>query len=328
MNEIYYITPLFKFDFRDEQNIPRIFEHTYISGNIEYNISLKEAPCLDILPIPLQQKFDQRTWDLLKEICRTSEFGQTCCADYCLIITAKSQSIINYEANYINAALLDTFRLYATNGILYDSTLRIYNKDDIIETQKYSAVIKDSGMVLDGDSYLLTDEFDNCKDTFEILVRKEYKNNKVFDKLLKIAINYHRIVFQLSYTPAQFLLLMIIFETLFKKNEDTKINDSAEILAKIIEKNKNKQVKIVTDFYKKKKKKNRKKTKDTYSFSGLRNMIAHGDPSLSDKRVMVRYQLLYEYIRKAIIAVLHITDEEIGKNDYYYDKIKIIASNK
>lgn len=330
MNEIYYITPIFSFEFNDEQCIQRVFEHNYRSGDIQYYISFKKTLSLDIIPPPLSQRLDRRTKDLLDEIGK-SALGQTLrCAEYYLVITAKSQNIINFDVNIINA-LLDSFRLHTTNGILYDSTLRVNFNDDVVETQLYSRLPKqDSGRTLAVESYLLTNEFDNCKKSFEILIRKKYKRNKTFNNILKIALNYHRIIFQLWCSPTQFLLLMIIFEALFKKGGDSKISDPAEILAKLIEKDKTKQRKIITNFYnkKRKKKKNGKNTKDTSSFRGIRNIIAHGDPALSDKRVMARYRLLYEYIRKAIIEVLHISDEEIGAKDDYYDKIKVIATKR
>ena len=104
------------------------------------------------------------------------------------------------------------------------------------------------------------------------------------------------------------------------KNEKDKVSDGALLLSNLISTSDEEHAKIMADFH------NDQKPNDVASFRVIRNMIAHGDPELTLEIVRPRYALLYNYLTRAIVKVLHIPNEQIATSDNYYDKLKAIAS--
>jgi streptomycin 6-kinase len=168
----------------------------------------------------------------------------------------------------------------------------------------------------DDSSILLTEEENSCRITFQRLLDKHWNETKTYDKLLKLALEYHRLSFTLERADHAFLILMVVFEALFKKENDKSINNAADRIAKLLATVQTELKPIRKAFL------NRPST----AFLLIRNGIAHGDPTLDRAIVRNHYIELYGYITKAIIKLINIPDSTIGAN--YYDDLEQYISTE
>jgi len=126
-----------------------------------------------------------------------------------------------------------------------------------------------------------------------------------------MAFRYHQATFNMAEISHKFLILMVIFESLFKKENENNASQAAKRISKLIAKVKSNQKQIQKDFF----------DNDPNCFCKIRNRIAHGDPSLNLKTVKSKYQLLYEFITKAIIKIIEIPSGAVDYNKNYYNEI-------
>ncbi|HEY9301376.1 MAG TPA: hypothetical protein VIQ31_34440, partial [Phormidium sp.] len=164
------------------------------------------------------------------------------------------------------------------------------------------------GVMRNGEADLPTHKHDLCKTTFQILLNKEWDYTKTFDKVLKLALEYYRISFNLERVEQAFLILIVSFEALFKKNQTEVNSKPADRIGKLLATVKKGKKKIIKDFL------------DTENcLTKIGNSIRHGDPTLDETLVEKEYPNLHKYITDAIIELLKIPDETLGEN--YYDEL-------
>jgi hypothetical protein len=167
-----------------------------------------------------------------------------------------------------------------------------------------------------GDSHLPESEHTSCQATLNRLLHKTWHSKETFDKVLQLAMAYHRITFNLEDANYAFLILMVACESLFKGEEE---NDGVvgQRISQLISQARNERKQILKAF-----------TNGPTSFYALRNKIAHGDPGLDHKRVVGAYPKLYHYVTKAIIELIAIPDGVIDPVNDYYDEINAFAKKR
>lgn len=333
MNKILYIVPIANFSLNYSESV---FKHSHKYKNVEYSIRLTndDRTVRDSLP---NDKISEELYNKVRSMESIHErYRDWPVKLWFLIIKAETEQERNpFVEDTLTKAALDALRLHSSNGIIYDKVFRSFESKDVINPEITFWFTKPNGSKMIASSGLEDADIEPCKKTFDILfsgskfegspifeVVKIYKSNKTFNNVLKIALEYHETIFQLWFIEHRFLLLMIIFEALFKKEDEKYISDAADTFAKLVEPDGVKQKLIIKDFW------NEIDKKDIKSFSVLRNMIAHGDPNFDVKRLDERYRLLYKYVTQGIIKVLHIPNEQIGVDDNYYDKLKQIANHE
>jgi hypothetical protein len=68
-------------------------------------------------------------------------------------------------------------------------------------------------------SLLKSADFDACRSTIDVLMRKTWKESATFDRVLRLAMEYHRLSFTLERVEHAFLILMVAYEAMFKVAE-------------------------------------------------------------------------------------------------------------
>ncbi|MBW4544087.1 MAG: hypothetical protein KME25_06550 [Symplocastrum torsivum CPER-KK1] len=234
------------------------------------------------------------------------------------------------ESRDIFHEIVSALRLHTTRGLFFDYTYIFSSipfpestpdtRPAIIrelagEVTNYSTLYSltiplSHGALGYGKSALPTQEHEPAKLTFQRLLYKEWDEANTFDKLLKLALEYHRLSFTLERVDHAFLILMVVFEALFKKEDENNINNAATRIAQFMATVQKDMKPIRKAFL----------SRPVTSFLTIRNGIAHGDPTLDKVIVEAQYLELYRYITEAIIKLIKIPDNAIGTN--YYDDLE------
>ena len=197
-----------------------------------------------------------------------------------------------FESVNIPNVMIDALRLHSSKGLLFEQMyqFRLHHSDALFTSRPMPSqyIFRHHGFL--GPSVLSDSEFELCRQTFNTLLQKEWNDKFTFDRLLKMALEYHKATFNLSAVEHSFLILMIVFESLFKKKQESNASQAAMRIAKLLSEAQNHRAKIQRTFF----------DNNSYSFCRIRNDIAHGDPGLNLQVVKSRYPLLYQYITKAI----------------------------
>jgi len=142
-------------------------------------------------------------------------------------------------------------------------------------------------------------------------MRKTWKEIDTLDRVLRLAMEYHRLAFTLERVDHAFLILMVAFEAMFKKKDEDNASRAAQRIGRLLGATKSKCMSIQKDFF------------DNRGdwFSKIRNDIAHGDTSLSLATVASKYPSLYRHVSTAIITLLNLPSGSIDDTKDYYDEI-------
>ncbi len=199
----------------------------------------------------------------------------------------------SWEAIDIFNQFITALRLHTTQGLLYEYTYIFCshpypepspdNRPAFIqelarETVNYTVQasgINPFGTLRHGVSSLPDEEHEPCRVTFQHLLNKQWDETDTFDKVLKLALEYHRLSFTLERFDHAFLILMVVFEALFKHEKEKNANDAANRIAGLLATIQSDFEPVKDAFY------NRSGT----AFSGIKNCIAHGDPTLDKTQV-------------------------------------------
>src|SRR3990172_3906465 len=306
------ITPIFNFTLGTD------FSHSGAFKEASFNISLRKYE-------PGKKSYDE----LMKYADKTSRSqltsihiytkGPMILAEFFLVVDVihpsnedLKVSTNSYESVHILKTILDSLRLHSSNGLLCDKTFYFsFPQHSHGGTAYGSPLINQNPFLhLNGLSVLRESEFEKCRSTFDILLNKKWNNNVTLDKLLVLAIEYHKAVFSFQAIEHGFLILMVIFEALFKKDNNENRTQASMRISKLISVAKKDQKKIHKEF-----------SVDTNNFYDLRNNIAHGDPSLDQAVIKTKYKALYQYITMAIIKLISITDGQVNHGVNYYDEV-------
>ncbi|MCK5020190.1 MAG: hypothetical protein KAS32_24340 [Candidatus Peribacteraceae bacterium] len=127
------------------------------------------------------------------------------------------------------------------------------------------------------------------------------------------------VTFNLEKIEHSYLILMIMFESMFKRVEERNAENASIRISKFLAQDEAEMISINDEFYKEKKQD---------SFCKIRNAIAHGDPSFDIEIIKAKYPILYSYVTKAIITLLHMPDTDFDKSKDYYDELDKYLNNK
>lgn len=318
----YSITPIFNFAMGDDE-----FFHSGTYNGVKYSISLGSSKYQtlinkkDIDPAIISQILNIRSSDLFPIVDFSGSKENFLILEISYPYSEKyEKTICTLEMHYIKEYILTALRLHCSIGILYHHTYSFKYPaipkgnagccKSIPHTKQYS-----ESHLRDGLSSLSGLEYENCKQTFDILLRNHNKNTS-FDNIINLAISYHKTSFSLELKEHSYLLLVVIFESLFKKEEYGNASNAADRISKLLSDDSVQQLLIKEEFF---------KMGRRDSFCNLRNDVAHGNPSLNRSDLDSKYPILYYYITKSIIKLISISDSEINKsNDYYDELIKYI----
>ena len=154
-------------------------------------------------------------------------------------------------------------------------------------------------------------DFDACRSTIDVLMRKTWNENATFDRVLRLAMEYHRLSFTLERVEHAFLILMVAYEAMFKKDGTENASKSAQRIGWLLGAATKKDCKTIQKEF----------NDDPNSFSKIRNQIAHGDPSLDLATVASKYPSLYRNVTTAIVKLLDLPTASLDDSKDYYDEL-------
>lgn len=328
------IVPIFNFKF-DQEDIEFTLSGNYDSS--DYSITLKKFGPKSLTEINKVEDQDSN-WDLpLKfgiEVLDTPQKsihynGFT--ALYFLIIDVQHQEPVlvpesipddqrhffeeaplSTQLIYITKGILQSLQLHCTNGISFEKIYSFHIPFQRMEHFQYDSDLLNIRILkLEEPSILKQNRFEKCKETFSELLIKRTIPKSTYKHFLFLALRYHQMTFNLEDFSHKFLILMIIFESLFKKENERSGNNATERISKFLSKVKSDKELIFNDFY----------VSTQSSFCKIRNTIAHGDPHLNMELIKSKYSLLFKYITKSIIKYINIPSEAINRDNDYYSEI-------
>ena len=317
-----YITPVF---YSTALNKP--FQYSGSIDQIQFNItfkyiSKKDKELEELLQLEYFRKnvINRDIIDILENVRKPLKVGPL--AEHFVIIDItypfKARLITTgstEETVKINSSILMALKLHCSKGLLFDKSYAFK-----LEPYGHKCGLSNSSPLIPQyifnhlgieDSLLPEDAHDSCRQIFDkLLLRGEPKNT--YDKILDLALNYHHTSFCLNSVEYSYLILMIIFESLFKAE-----GDNSQLAAKRISRwlsNVQKDQKAVQKEF-------------LNSFDRIRNLIAHGDPNLDKKVVKDEYKKLYQYITRVIIKLILLPDNAIDHSKDYYQEIDQYIEN-
>jgi hypothetical protein len=166
-------------------------------------------------------------------------------------------------------------------------------------------------------SVLQAAAFDACRNTIDVLMRKTW-GSATFDKVLLLAMEYHRLSFTLERVEHAFLILMVAFEAMFKRETEDNASKAAQRIARLLGATKRGCQGIQKEF----------NDDPVDSFCKIRNRIAHGDPNLNLATVESKYPSLYRHVTAAIVALLNFPSGSLDDTKGYYDEISRLTQSR
>lgn len=310
------ITPIFNFTLGAE------FHHSGTFKDANFDVCLKKYDHGEKAYDELMRYADDAA---RKQLISIHMLNETMSTEYFLVIDVIHPSNDDLkisrksdESERVRNAILDSLRLHSPNGLLYDYTYYFSHPSPYGGTAYVCPLVNQNELLHlgYGVSVLPESEFESCRSTFNILLNKEGNAINTFDKLLRLAIEYHKAVFNFQAIEHGFLILIVIFEVLFKKDESENRSQASVRISKLLSTVQKDQKKIHKEF-----------SVNTNNFYGLRNSIAHGDPSLDKEMVKSKYMDLYRYLTKAIVKLIAISDGQIDHTKGCYDEISRIIDH-
>ena len=330
MDEITFraVTPIFYFEL-----LPRGAEYRH-SGTFKivrdgrYIVSLKRYPDEKTILDELLQYVDEDARGPLLSI-RTHAYIDT---DYFLVVDVTYPLTdelriagLSRELDHIHTICLDVLRLHTSHGIVYHPSYFFHSLPHP-NTGRRSLSVRSTpitnqylfSFAVTGPSTLSESEFENCTATLETMLRRNWNDSVTFDKVLTLALEYHKTTFILQRAEHRFLLLMVICDALFKKENERNASQAARRISELLSTTQSDQPRVQKEFF----------DRATQSFYRLRNAAAHGDPNLDRDNMETKYWALYHYITKAIIALISIPDGKLDWTIDYYDEISRYIENR
>ena len=305
MEEITFcsITPLFRFEL--EPN-PSLFAHSGVHKDARYEIRIVKPESGPDFSKTLLPWADRHDLQILQQI-HLSPRMIAGVADYFLTInvaheyTEKLKPAGNtLECLEIRGSILDALRLKSTRGLLYytDYEFRSIPNPYVASSASGTPLIDQYlfSHLGNGPSVLNESDFATCQAIFEKLLSAHHDHEKDSDKLLELALSYHQVAFKLEKVQHSFLILMIIFESIFKQLEEHNITNAAKRIGDQLGNTDAEKTAIRKEF----------DNNVPNTFGKLRNDIAHGSSALDIHVVKDKYPTLYGYITRAIVHMLGI----------------------
>jgi hypothetical protein len=164
---------------------------------------------------------------------------------------------------------------------------------------------------------LRSTDFDACRSTIDTLLSKTWNDN-TSDKVLRLAMEYHRLAFTLERVEHAFLILMVAFEAMFKKEAEDNASKAAQRIGRLLGATKRECQAIQKAF----------NDDPADSFCKIRNRIAHGDPTLNLATVASKYPSLCRHLTAAIVTLLNLPSGTLDPTKDYYDEISRLTESR
>ncbi len=332
-----YLTPLFHYNYLDH------FEHSGCYKDANYTIRIEGYSNEKLLEFERQNIVNEllkyansRAIKNLQTIYLSEETPPRVAEAFLIVDVVQpftEDRVINrisLEGINIFEGFIATLGLHATRGLAYEYTYIFCSHpnaeplsiDYPILTKELAQEIGDyivaprqmlspalGSLAWQDVSSLPNEEHELCRITFQHFLDKEWDEINTFNKLLGLALHYHRLSFSLERIDYAFLALMGTFEALFKKERETSTKPATEQIAEFLATSESESELIKNAFFE----------HPTNSFYKLRDSIARRNPTLDRAIVEAQYPKLYRYVTKAIIKLINIADGVIGTN--YYDDL-------
>jgi len=215
-------------------------------------------------------------------------------------------------------AALEALRLHSSSGLTYHETYYFRSNPSVHGGLGIGAanVLQGRFSHLPSPSILRASQLDACRATIDTFLSRKWSDKSTFDNVLQLAKEYHRTSFNLEHVTHAFLILMVVFEALFKKKDEKNAGKAAQRIGRLLGVTKKGCTAIGREFF----------DGAVDSFGTVRNQVAHGDTSLDGRQVSSKYPGLYRHISETIIRLLALPPGEVDNGKDYYDEITRIVN--
>lgn len=135
----------------------------------------------------------------------------------------------------IHSPAMDALRLCSSAGLEWYRTW-VYPLPPTTTTVHFfdptTSHVRDSH--LPSPSILDAGRFDECRRLFDVLLNNSWGSWAAFTNILTLAREYHRLTFTLENPAHAFLILMVIFEALFKKEHERNADLASRRIGKLL----------------------------------------------------------------------------------------------
>ena len=204
----------------------------------------------------------------------------------------------------IQQSTVEALRLHSSAGLPNDGQFVFSDSPHLGIMQWVSRQIRI--FQLPSPSVLSSADFAACRATGDMLRSKTW-GNTTFDKVVSLAKDYHRVVLTLEKVEHAFLILMVAYEAMFKKDNTENASQAAQRIGRLLGATQKDCLAIQKKF-----------NDDPDSFSKMRNDIAHGDPGLNLATVAGKYPSLYRHVTAAIVKLLNLPSGALDSTTDYY----------
>jgi hypothetical protein len=224
---------------------------------------------------------------------------------------ATNERSLTRDGQRVLVGVIDALRLHSSGGLPCHKTYQYVSPSNqglgVHAPKSPQAIFSHLGDL----SVLRFEDLDAVRATADVLMRKVWNDKTTFDKVLWLAMEYHRLVFTLERIEHAFLILMVAFEALFKKEDEDNASKAAQRIGRLLGASKSACQAIQREVF----------DDPVDSFCKLRNRIAHGDPTLDLMIVKHTYPMLHRHLTAAIVSLLNLPGATIDKTKDYYDEV-------
>jgi hypothetical protein len=218
-------------------------------------------------------------------------------------------------AGEVQLSTIEALRLHSTAGLPHDDQLVFSDSPHLAVMQWISR--QTPFPHLPKPSVLRSADFAACQATGDILRSKAW-GSKTFDKVVSLAKEYHRFSFTLEKVEHAFLILMVAYEAMFKKDHKEKASSPAKRIGRLLGATTQRDCKAIQKEF----------SDEPDSFSKIRNQIAHGDPNLNLATVRSKYPCLHRHLTSAIVMLLNLPSGSLNDTEDYYDEISVLTNRR
>ena len=221
-----------------------------------------------------------------------------------------------HESATLGRAVLDALRLHCTAGLLVDRSYDWGWPRQLAVSSSSRRLIPQFAFSHLGtpQSTLPTSAHPALGKTIGAMARRQYpRSSGALNHVLDLALEYHRVAFNLEHTTHAFLILMTAFEALFKEGQRGSVQKAAIRLAEIVASTPEERAQVVNDF----------EAALPDGLIKIRNGVAHGNPAITREMASNRYPVLYAYVTRALQEIVvmpkRIVGDPVGYHEWMFD---------
>lgn len=288
------------------------FKHSGTNGSLKFNLDLRPHPSpTDWVAVAECAKPSIREEIERRATHDSQRFGTP--ADHFLRNDVVGPGSVGEPAwntqHSIHLAVVYGLRLHASAGLQHHETYSYWLPPATLRGLSYNLYNfpQYPFSYLSRPSILQDAEFDACRCTIDVLMRRVWSST-THDRMLLLAMEYQRISFTLERVEHAFLILMVAYEAMFKKDATENATHPAVRIGRLLGAATQKDCSAIQKEF----------NDDPDSFSKIRNRIAHGDPSLNLATVAGKYLSLYRHVTAAIVNLLNLPYGALDSTTDYY----------